>query len=139
MLVPVKQHFPCSIAAGATTIFSLEAVAAVPNVLFPKLFFLNTAAVSTVRVVVKRRFTVGPNANPLLSANYTSTLHDEVLSALGDRTAVTLETIAVDGILDFHSIEVTNQGLVTEIVHVWFEGLYEESMLITPTYPPTII
>ena len=138
MLVPVKQHIPCRLDPAETITIALESIVVVPNIYFPRVFFLNTADVSTVRVVVKQRFTVGPSEDPLLTANFTTVLHDSVLDP-SERVKVDLETISVDSVLDFHSIEITNQGLVEEIVHVWFEGLFEESMAVTPTFPPTII
>lgn len=139
MLVPVKQHIPCRLDAGETITFSLEDLMNIPSVLFPRLFFLNTATASNVRVVVRQRFNVGPSSDPMLSANFSSVLHDSVLDPNGDRVKVDLETIAVDDVLDKHTVEITNQGLVEEIVHVWFEGLYEESMAETPIIPPTIL
>jgi hypothetical protein len=139
VLVPVKKHLPSNIGSGVTVTINLEQVVPVMPVFFPKLFFLNTATVSTIRVKVKQHFTVGPDDDPLLSANYVSTLLDIVLDPNGDRTSIALDTVAVDGVIDFCTVEITNQGLVSEIVHTWFEGLYEESNLVTPTFPPTII
>ena len=117
---------------------ALEPLVQVMPVFFPKLFFLNTAVVSTIRVKVKTSFKVGPSDDPLLSANFQVTTTDVVVNP-GARLVVTLDTSSVDGILDFHTIEVTNNGLVTEILQCWFEGLYEESLKVSPTFPPTIL
>lgn len=138
MLIPVKQHFPLRLATLEVKSFSLEPSLQVMPVLFPKLFFLNTASVSTIRVKVKTSFKVGPSDDPLLSANFQITTTDVVVNP-GSRLAVTLDTPAVDGNLDLHAVEITNLGLVTEIIHCWFEGLYEESLKISPSFPPTFL
>jgi hypothetical protein len=137
MLLPVKQHFPMRLTTLQVKTTALEPLLPV-TVLFPKLFFLNTAIVSTVRVKVKTSFKVGPSDDPLLSANFEIVTTNVVLNP-GARLIVPLDTSAMDGVLDFHSIEITNQGLVTEIVHCWLEGLYEESMKISHSFPPTVI
>jgi hypothetical protein len=138
MLVPVKQHFPLRLTTLQTKSFSLEAMVQVSPVLFPKLMFLNTATASTFDVKVKTSFYVGPSSDPLLTANYQITTTNVVLAA-GARLVVPLDTVAVDGIIDLHTVEVKNNGLATEIIHCWFEGLYEESLRIPPTFPPTIL
>lgn len=138
MLIPVKQHLPMRLTTLQVKTFSLEPLVQVTPVFFPKLFFLNTATVSTIRVKVKTSFKVGPSDDPLLSANFQVTTTDVVVNP-GARLVVTLDTASVDGVLDFHTIEVTNNGLVTEILHCWFEGLYEESLKVSPEFPPTIL
>jgi hypothetical protein len=108
------------------------------TVLFPKLYFLNTASVSIMNIKVKTAFKVGPSDDPLLSANFIITTTNVNLNP-GSRLVVPLDTSAMDGNLDLHTIQVTNNGLVTEILHFWIEGLYEESLRVSPPYPSIVV
>lgn len=138
MLVSVKQHLPSRLATGQVKVISLEPLVPVSPLLFPKLFFLNTSTSFDIVVKVEASFSIGPSDDPLLSGNFTNTVSEVTLTP-GQRLVLPLDTCALDGRLDKHTITLTNTGTVEEIVHVWLEGLYEESMRVTPGYPSTII
>lgn len=137
MLLPIKQHFPMRLTTLQVKSIALEPLLPV-TVLLPKLYFINTATVSVVNIQVKTSFKVGPSEDPLLTANFITTTTNTNLNP-GARLVVPLETQALDGNLDFHTIQVTNNGIITEIVHFWVEGLYEESLRVAPYYPSFVV
>jgi len=140
MLVPVKQLYPYRLVTpGEIKTSEIELNLPVSPILYPKLFIKNTSATESVRVELTHLLDLGISDDPLLTGTFPTVLVDEPLDPLGLRCHSFL-TSALDSVLTRHTLLLETAGTLTDvIVQVWIEGLFEESLTVTPAFEPIFI
>ena len=140
MLAPIKQLYPYRLAQpGETKVMEIESNLPVSPVLFPKLFIKNISTSEQVRVVITHILDLGISDDPLLTGTYSTVLVDEPLEPLGLRCHSFLTSVLSSGMTK-HQLTLETLGTSTDVVvEVWIEGLFEESLKVTPAFDPIFV
>ena len=138
MLIPVKQLFPFNLGASETKVTELETQLPVTPLLHPRVFFRNVS-VNNITVSLDHILDLGSGDDPLLTGSFTTNIFSVVV-APNELLTHEFFSIALSGDIERHQVSLTNGSAISNsTIHMWVEGLFEESMKAMPSYEPIVL
>ena len=134
MHIPVKQLYPISLEPSSSQVLEIEAQLPVLPLMNPRIFALNASA-SEVSYSLDHILDLGTSSDPLLNGTFTTNLVSTTISS-AELLAHVFVTTALDAGISRHRLTLNNTSAATVIVHVWLEGVFEESLKQSPNFLP---
>lgn len=140
MLVPFRQMFHIRLSAPAeVSSITLESMLPITPILQPKIFFRNISGTDLATISVNHVLDFGVSDDPLMSGAWDTILLTEDLLP-GELLWHVFPSVFLGEGNVRHEITLSTSGASADvIVHMWVEGLFEESLKTSPNYQPITI
>lgn len=143
MLIPFRQLFPLRLDVSEVKTFDIEPLLPLGPIISPKLFVRVHPAGANVDTTIQHVLDFGISDDPLLTGTFITTVVSTTVLPNNMLTHVFLDAALItDSTVPSvtHRVTLANTSAsVQTIVHVWVEGLFEESLKVLPPYPPIVI
>lgn len=140
MLVPVRQLYPVRLVyPNGSRTETLETNLPVSPILQPKIFFQNTSGTDSFNIILTQVLNLGVNDDPLLSG-YFSTVMVNADVGPGELLWHVFPVTYLGSGEVYHTVTLSVSGVSSDVIlHMWVEGMFEESLRVLPSFEPIII